>query len=73
METFEILSLGSRAWPRLAAIVVIGTLVFAPRFAGSLIERAAQERAQQITSLLTRSFKPALRKDFGGPRAHHAR
>lgn len=70
MGIFESISLASRIWPRLAAIVVVGTLVFAPQFAESLITRAAQERAQKIASLFTRAFESATEN---APQRSHAR
>jgi hypothetical protein len=64
MDVLELLGVGQRIWPRLIAVLVIGAFVLAPHFSAGIIERAAEVRARQITSLLDHALSSvALRPD----------
>jgi hypothetical protein len=69
MDTLELLGIGRQIWPRLVAILVVGAFVFVPHFSADVIERAAEVRARQITSLLDH----ALRSVVHHPGQHHSR
>jgi len=60
MDTFELLSLGRNLFPRLVPVVVVLALIFAPNFSAGLILRAAESRAQQITSMLGHVLRAPL-------------
>jgi len=60
MEILEALGVARHFWPRLVAVLVAACFCFALQCSAAVIEQAAKERTQQITSLLSHALKSAV-------------
>jgi hypothetical protein len=60
MDEFGALGVMQRIWPRLVAILVLAALYFFPQTSANLIARAAEHRAQRITSLISDALGPTV-------------
>jgi hypothetical protein len=60
MWTLEALGVARLFSRRLVAFLVVACFCFVPQFGASVIEQAAKERAQQITSLLDHALKSVV-------------
>jgi hypothetical protein len=60
MVSLDVLSVLRHFFPRLVAVLVVASFYFAPQFSAAVVEHAARERAQQVTSLLNQALESVV-------------
>jgi outer membrane PBP1 activator LpoA protein len=73
MDLLESLALARRITPRLVSLLILAAVIFAPRPTASLMEGAAEARAQQVVALLDRALESTLESGSGHRHSHRSR